>query len=353
MFKFFKPLAVITVLLLNATTTLHAQSVPPKTFTNPILPSGADPWIIHKDGHYYYTNTQGNRLSIWKTKNIADLANAEKKTVWTPTAGTLYSRNIWAPELHFLQNKWYMYFAADDGKNENHRLYVLENANPDPLKGEWTFKGKLAVEGDDKWAIDGSVFNFKGQLYLIWSGWEGDVNVQQNIYICKMKNPYTLEGKRVKLSSSDYDWEKHGDLNDPSNPPHVNVNEGPEVLVHNNKLFLIYSASGCWTDHYALGMLTASASSNVMDPASWKKSPKPVFEGSKQNSVYAPGHNSFFKSPDGKQDWILYHANPSPGCGCGGQRSPRMQQFTWTKDGIPDFGIPVSTGVALTVPSSK
>ena len=210
-------------------------------------------------------------------------------------------------------------------------------------------KGKLETP-DDKWSIDGSLFEHKKQLYLIWSGWEGDANGQQDIFIAKMKNPWTVEGKRVKISSPALPWEMHGDLHDKDNPPHVNVNEGPEVLSHDNKLFLIYSASGCWTDFYALGMLTANANSDPMDPASWKKSAEPVFKQSKENSVYAPGHNSFFTSPDGKESWILYHANSEPGQGCGGFRSPRAQRFTWKADGSPDFGVPVKEGAKLAVP---
>ncbi|MBD1387442.1 glycoside hydrolase family 43 protein [Mucilaginibacter rigui] len=323
-----------------------------KTFTNPLLPSGADPWVIYHNGYYYYTNSTQNNLVIWKTKNMAQLASAEKKTIWTPPANTLYSKELWAPELHYINHKWYMYFAADDGDNNHHRLYVLENASPDPLTGEWTFKGKVG-DDSDKWAIDGSIFEHKGQLYMIWAGWEGDENGQQDIYIAKMKNAWTIEGKRSKISSPLYDWEKYGDLGKDSKPPHVNVNEGPEILKHGNKLFLIYSASGCWTDFYALGILTASANSDLLDARSWKKSAKPVFKKSVKNDVYAPGHNSFFKSPDGREDWILYHANSKPGQGCGGYRSPRMQKFSWNKDGTPNFGEPVKEGALLTIPSQN
>jgi GH43 family beta-xylosidase len=167
-----------------------------------------------------------------------------------------------------------------------------------------------------------------------------------------MKNPWTIEIERSKISGSDFDWEKHGDLNDP-NLPHVNVNEGPQILTHENKLFVIYSASGCWTDFYSLGMLTTHSDSDLLDPNSWTKSPEPVFKQSTANAVFAPGHNSFFKSPDGTEDWILYRANSEPGQGCGKFRSPRMQKFSWNPDGTPDFGIPVKEDQKLKIPSSS
>ena len=158
------------------------------TFTNPLFSSGADPWIIQKDGFFYYTNTSGSRLFLRKAKNLADLKRSEQKTIWIPPAGTSYSKEIWAPELHFIYGKWYMYFSADDGSNKNHRIHVVENPSTDPMEGKWEFKGKVS-DPSDKWAIDASVFEYQGRLYMIWSGWEGDVNGQQNIYIAVMKNP--------------------------------------------------------------------------------------------------------------------------------------------------------------------
>jgi len=320
-------------------------------FANPLLPSGADPWTVYHDGYYYYTHTTGGNLTLWKTKRLAELATAEKKVVWTPPATGPNSREIWAPELHYLRGKWYLYYSADAGRNDDHRVWVLENSSPDPLQGTWLDRGQLADPAADRWAIDGSVFEHRGQLYFIWSGWEGATNGRQNIYLAPMKNPWTLAGPRVLVSTPTYDWERNGDLGSTSNPPHVDVNEGPEVLRHGDKLFLVYSASGCWTDFYALGMLTASASSNLLDPKSWTKNPTPVFQQSAKNKVYAPGHNSFFTSPDGKENWLLYHANDEPGQGCGRFRSPRMQPFTWRADGTPDFGQPVPLGQVLAQPS--
>ena len=157
----------------------------------------------------------------------------------------------------------------------------------------------------------------------------------------------------MKISTPQFDWEKNGDLGNASDPPRVLVNEGPQFLVHGKKIFVVYSASGCWTDFYALGMLTANTGDDIMNPSSWVKSTAPVFKQSPEDGVYAPGHNSFFKSPDGKEDWILYHANSEPGQGCGGHRSPRAQQFTWNADGTPNFGIPVKSGVELRLPSQQ
>ncbi len=285
----------------------------------------------------------GNRLTLWKTKAITDLRHAESKVIWRPPATGPYSREIWAPEIHRINGKWYFYFAADDGKNENHRMYVLENASADPMQGTWEFKGQLK-DLHNKWAIDGTVFQHKDKLYFLWSGWDGDINGRQDIYISPMSNAWTISGPRVLLSKPTLDWEMNGD---------PDVNEGPQILTNQDKLFLVYSASGCWTDFYTLGMLTASANSDILDPASWQKLPQPVFSQSPPDSVFGTGHNSFFQSPDGTETWILYHANAKPGQGCGGFRTPRAQKMTWNADGTPNFGKPIATKVPLTRPAGE
>ena len=335
------------------------------TFTNPLLPTGPDPWVIFKDGFYYYMNTTGMNLTIWKTRSIADLKTAEKKIVWRPPASGPYSHEIWAPELHFLNGAWYVYFAADAGTNQSHRLWVIENASADPLEGEWTMKGKLADQSD-KWAIDPTVFENAGKMYAAWSGWEGDVNGVQSIFIAELENPWTIKGQRARISTPEYPWEKMGDRDrqlkrdpeknpalDVEEPVHIDVNEGPEVLQHGDKIFMVYSASACWTDYYELGMLTASASDDLLNPASWKKSPLAMFWQSPKAHAYGSGHNSFFKSPDGTEDWIIYHANPEANQGCGSHRAPRAQPFTWTSDGTPDFGRPVAVGEPVKRPSGE
>lgn len=230
-------------------------------------------------------------------------------------------------------------------------MYAVENTSDDPFKGNFELKGKIA-DPTDKWAIDGNVFRHNGQLYMIWSGWEGDENGQQDIFIAKMKNPLEIEGERVKISTPTHDWEKHwntGTSNE--NPPEVYVNEGPQYLSHEDTAFIVFSASGCWTDYYSLGLLTFTGTDNLLDPDNWVKSEEPIFTQSPENNVYGPGHNSFFKSPDGTEDWILYHANSGPGQGCGNLRSPRMQKISWDEKGYPVLGRPLSEKEEIEIPS--
>jgi GH43 family beta-xylosidase len=147
------------------------------------------------------------------------------------------------------------------------------------------------------------------------------------------------------ISTPTFNWETIG------NP---DVNEGPEIIKNSGgKVFLTYSASGCWNDDYSLGLLTLKDGGNPLIAADWTKTPSPVFTKNTSGRAYGPGHNSFFKSADGTEDWILYHANPSSGLGCGDSRNPRMQKFTWNVDGTPAFGQPVAAGAAVTKPSGE
>jgi len=336
---------------------------PSSLLTNPLLSSGPDPWITYRDGFYYFMHTTGNSLRIWKTRRLSDLAAAENKVVWRAPAAGPYSRDVWAPELHFLRGKWYIYFAADAGANASHRIWVVENASADPLSGGWEMKGKVA-DPSDRWAIDATVFEESSRLFMVWSGWEAASNGTQNLYIAELSNPWTVKGGRVKISSPDYPWEKVGDLTsrrDPEqnpglnllDPVHVDVNEGPEILRHGSDIFIVYSAGGCWTDSYSMGLLSARAGTDLLNPASWRKSPLPVFWQSPKSGAYGTGHGSFFRSPDDTEDWMVYHANPQANQGCGARRAPRAQRFTWNPDGTPDFARPVAAGVPIAAPAGE
>lgn len=313
------------------------------TFSNPLFTNkGADPWVAYKDGMYYFTYTQGGGITLYATKKMSQLRNAQPIEVWRPPGGTMYSRDLWAPELHFIDGKWYVYFAADNGTDANHRMYVIENSSANPLEKTWVFKGELN-EPSGNWAIDGTPLEYNDQLYFIWSGKTNNSSTQ-SLYITKMTNPYTLEGSRVAISTPTYSWEKHG------NP----INEGPEILKNKEgDVFLIYSGSGFWTDDYCLGMLRLKKGGDPLNPSDWTKKSEPVFKRNDAAGAYAPGHNGFFKSRDGSQDWIIYHARSLPNGGSTNYRNPRIQQFTWNADGSPNFGTPVDINEKTIVPSGE
>lgn len=315
------------------------QTTRAATFTNPFISrEAADPWIVRHDGMYYFTATTGKDIFVQKSSGITGLQFAKRVTVWKPPANGLQSKDIWAPELHFINGKWYIYYAADDGSNENHRMYVLESKTSDP-QGAYIDRGKIYDKEEDRWAIDGTVLRKPdGSLYFVWSGWDGFVDkVAQNIYIAPMSNPWTIGGRRVLISKPERLWEGW-------------INEGPEALVRNGKIFIIYSANGSWTPDYCLGALV-NTDADVLNPRSWVKSHDPVF--TRQPGVFGPGHNSFTVSPDGSQDWIIYHATDKPTDGWRNRR-PRAQRFTLdAADGTPNFGYPLAPSVRLELPSGE
>lgn len=311
-------------------------------FYNVVAPAGADPWVIrHGDGRYYATITTGWNVTLCRSETLSGLGGAERKVIWTPPRDGPASKNLWAPEIHRIGSRWYVYYAADDGDNAHHRMYVLENDSEDPFEGTFAFKGKIADPVEDRWAIDGTVLQLGERLYFVWSGWEGDVDVRQDIYIAPMRNPWTLDGPRAAISRPTLPWEVRG------GPP--GVNEGPQVLVRDDRVFIVYSASGSWTDHYCLGLLRASADDDLLSPASWTKHPRPVFVGG--NGVFGPGHCSFVASPDGSEDWIVYHSARYQGSGW--TRLLRAQRFGWSEDGLPDFGRPAPPDRPIPLPSGE
>lgn len=187
-----------------------------------------------------------------------------------------------------------------------------------------------------------------GALYLLWSGWPGPDNGVQNLYIARMGDPFTVVGPRVALSTPTWEWETEGAGRDLPR-----VNEGPAALVRNGRVFVSYSASGCWSGGYKLGLLSAPLGADLLDPMNWTKSPAPVFASDPAAAVHAPGHNGFFRSPDGREDWFVYHAVDSPRGDCGARRTLRAQRLAWRPDGTPDFGRPHGLRVPQRAPAGE
>lgn len=290
----------------------------------PLVSSGADPWVTYKDGWYYYCRVLDDwQIVVNKVKRFQDIGK-HNHVVWQHPSKSP-DVEVWAPELHYLQGKWYIYVTM--GKFKNHRMYALEAKTDDP-QGEYLLKSKL-TDPTDNWAIDGTVLEHNDNLYFIWSGWRDEMYGVQHLYIATMSNPWTISSRRHLMASPEYDWEMH------TKDKRAIVNEGPEVLKHNEKTFVIFSASHSVTNSYCLGQLTL-VGDDPMKKGAWVKKNRPVFHRTK--NVFGPGHASFIKGPD-NSDWIIYHTAKYNNAGW--DRQVEAQKFHWLADGSPYFGNPL------------
>ena len=134
--------AMPALALCLATVFAPARAAEP-VFHNPLVLQRADPQVsLQPDGWYYFTATvpEYDRIEIRRARSLDDLgaATVTTKVVWRKHATGEMGAHIWAPEMHRIDGKWYIYFTAGRAdKIWDIRLYVLENASPDPFQGEW------------------------------------------------------------------------------------------------------------------------------------------------------------------------------------------------------------------------
>jgi GH43 family beta-xylosidase len=323
---------ILVSALLAITILSGYQSMAQPVYNNPLIAKRADPMMVRAESGVYYfiaTVPEYDRIELRKAETINGLAVAEPVVAWRKHATGPMSRNIWAPELHRINNKWYIYFAAAPIDNYmGIRIYVLSNESDDPVKGNWVEEGQVATERG-QFALDATTFEHRGERYLVWAEMIKDAG--SSLVISKMSSPITLAGSQVIISKPTYDWERQT----------FPVNEGPAVIKRNGKVFLTFSASA--TDHtYAMGMLWADENADLIDPASWKKLPEPVFFTNDELKRFGPGHNNFTIAEDGKTDLMVYHARDYKeikGNSLGDpNRGTCVRVLRWTKEGFPDFG---------------
>lgn len=274
-------------------------------YNEPWIMQRADPYVYkHTDGTYYFTASVPayDRIVLRRSRTLAGLAKAEEVTIWQKHEKGILSEHIWAPELHYLDGKWYVYFAGGDIDDVwAIRPYVLECQGEDPLTARWEERGKMGrADGDvfsfEAFSLDATVFENKGRHYYVWAEKVGVGQQISNLYISEMESPCKLKTVQVLLTTPDYDWERVGFW----------VNEGPAVIHHDGKIYLTFSASETGAD-YCIGMLTASEDADLLDPRSWEKDRYPVLKTDASRSIYGPGHNSFTEDEKGNPV-MVYHA---------------------------------------------
>lgn len=359
--------SIETILTMKCTTSVYFSNdtATPASDTMDVHFSGImngnpDPYVVYKDGVYYYCYSSGGV----KVQASEDLLFGEPSgsavQVFTPSQTSIANakKEYWAPELHYFSADvvgekdagWYIYVAADNGSDVNHRMYVLRASEPENALSQYTMVGELKLDGD-KWAIDGTVMVLDGKLYFVWSGREeNDLKYAQNIYIQAMTNPYTATGSKVLLAKPTETWETK------TNPA---VNEGPQIIQHGGTTNIVYSVNGSWTQHYALASLTL-VGDDPMQATSWYKSTEPLFASYARNSMFGTGHSSYVQNDVDGTWWIYYHANPSlsvpSGSSWWAERNTYLQEFTFEDKviggktySIPSFGVPLKPTETRTV----
>ena len=333
---------------------------PDAGFVNPVNTAALpDPFLFYHDGWYYLAWTTGGGVRLARSKTIAGfwgsaVGDLDSKVLWTPGADNPYRYDVWAPEIHNLDGKWYCYYTAtnnsvEPARDASRRSLVLECSAANPWDGTWTEKARVFDSANDFYSIDATVMKFSDKRYFVWSG-KPNSSLGQCIYITEMENPWTLRnGTSVQISVPAESWEKVG----------WSVNEGPAILYTDNYTAIVYSASGYSSGGgssavtgYCLGMLRIANNKNPLNKADWTKETSPLFTTDPARGLYNPGHNSFFKSPDGTELWMAYHAYTDIA-----RTGPRMlflQPFTLNAaDEKPVFGSPMFPNIRIKLPSGE
>ncbi|KAL7276386.1 hypothetical protein RUND412_000624 [Rhizina undulata] len=302
------------------------------TFTNPLKnPNGSDPHMVYTGGYFYLTSTTWSNIQITQSSTLEGLKTATPTVVWTDTTASR-AGNFWAPEIHYIDSVWYIYYTAGTATCcDNQRPHVLKGGSS--VLDTYSYLGELS----DVWGIDGTILRFPDQMYFVWSRFSD--SGLQSLYIAEMTNPYTI-GTPYLLSEPTNSWET----------VEAAVNEGPAAMYHGGNTYLTFSASYCWSTSYQLGLLTWDGSGDPLLEASWTKT-GPVF--SSANGNLGTGHNGFFESPDATEIWNVYHATEVSTGSCDGNRYTMSQKVSWNSDGTPDFGTSYALTTTLTGPSGE
>ena len=273
-------------------------------WNTPFIGQRADPYVLRDGEDWYFTASvpEYDRIALRRAGSLEGLRNAPETVVWRAHSGGLMSQHIWAPELHRIDGRWYIYFAA--GEKEDIwkiRPWVLRCEGDDPLAGPWAECGMLRrADGDEfsftDFSLDMTTFAHNGRRYCVWAEKVSVGRKISNLYIAEMADALTLKTPQMLLTSPSYAWERHGFW----------VNEGPTFVAHGGRVYLTFSASDT-SPAYCMGLLWAEADADLMDISAWHKLNRPVYATDADRGLYGPGHNTFFTDADG-QVYTSYHA---------------------------------------------
>lgn len=308
--------------------------------TLPLVPgTGADPDIHTYDGRYYMLyngDHSGAEVRMRVASSLAGLADGMDVSVWAPPASMtdICCRVGWGGYLFPYEDRWYIYMQGDNGDQNQSRSFVLESANSDPLSA-YTFKAYIpGVVNNNGYAAGPALVG--DELYMFQTYGE-------KIWAAKASDPWTLTtGWTTVNAPQPTGWECAGGRC---------YNEGSNILVRGDTVYNIFSAGGYEDPNYCVGMMTAPLGSDLTLPGSWTEEDGCVISRDDSVGSYGPGSMTWFKSPDGTEDWVAYHVKTSTETTWDGHdRRLMAKKVTWDGD-RPVFGTPDAVGSTIALPS--
>jgi GH43 family beta-xylosidase len=278
----------------------------------------ADPSVIRVDSTYISVEVDGGQLYARLASSVDGLSSAARQQIWSNPNGLA---EVWAPQIIKDGSTYYVYFTA--GAGSAHRMYYIQS--PYPNRG-YSAATRMALP-DNKWAIDGTAFVYNGQRYFVWSGWVGDTNGEQTLFIARMSSPTTVTGARYVISQPREWWEKAD-----ANPP-TRVNEGPEPIIDpSGQLHIVYSANGSWDTNYCLADLRLRAGGDPTYVWDWFKSNGCLF-GSNSGIMMSGWHGTLYAKGVGHHSFVLLNGDPNTS-------PPAGPQFPMAYHGVPKNDYP-------------
>lgn len=295
---------VFTTSTVTCDTTIYAKWTPApgqvKTYDNTVglVPDCADPYILKHNGVYYLYGTGGNDgIRVYQSSDMVTWTKAigvkngyalHKDDVWG-------DKWFWAPEVYFLNDKFYMFFSAEE------EICVAESNSPlgpfvQPVENQQPFHTNVK-EIDTHLFIDD---DGKKYLYFVRFTNGNEIWVAELNDDMKSIKESTLK-RCIGATLGLQNWEKS--TLDPQ--PGAKVNEGPFIIKHNGWYYLTYSANHYQNPNYGVGYAT---SRSPLGP--WIKYDKnPILIGN--SKIRGTGHHSFVTVNSGCQ-YIVYHSHYSP-----------------------------------------
>lgn len=269
-----------------------------QTIEIPFSGDYADPTIVRVGKDFYMTHTSHAYypgLLVWHSTDLK---------AWVPVGRALHSMvgTVWAPELVYHKNKYYIYFPTDKGGN-----YVIMADSP---CGEWSDPVRLDVEGIDP----GHVADSEGKRYLYVNGGRM-VSLSDDGLVALTKEKQVYDGWVYPA-----DWAVE-----------CFCLESPKLIFHDGYYYMI-SAEGGTSGPSTSHMAVVARSKSVAGP--WENSPyNPLIHTyDPRDSWVSKGHATLFD--DVKGNWyITYHAYGSEKRPQG--RATLIEPVQWTSDGWP------------------